>query len=265
GLARQANGPVGSAFVSVQHALTATQVTLTWQFGCSAFTSGTSTSDTSIRYELHAAQPFLGQLAIGWSPTAAGTGTCAVAIDLGDDGSVEAAGAATIPVVFGPGPLVVRVVGAANAAAGIAYGPFGSSWSWSGSASAWLSLQLTATHATAMVEGAGCGAPMPGLVATPDLAQGVLLRGDCPIGVDAGVLVVGFAASILPLPLPPFCTLHVAPVLTDWRLPDAQRQVAWSLPVPLAVRPAVLRAQLLGLDADPFALTASPSLRIDFP
>lgn len=265
GLSRQANGTTGSAWLSVQHAASTTQITVAWQAGCQAVANGSCASDGSLRYRFDSPVPFVGQLAVGWSTTLTGTGASSLALDLHDDGSIDANGATTLPVAFGPAPLFVRVTTSASANAGTLSGPFGSSWSWWGSASTWLALQLTASPAIVSVEAAGCGNPAPGLTAQADLAQGIELRGACPPSVDLAILVLGFLPVPQLLPWSPFCTMHVAPVLTEWSWPDAQRSAVWSLPVPFAVRPVTMRTQMLGLAVAAFELTTSPALRIDLP
>ncbi|MBL8754890.1 MAG: hypothetical protein JNK15_16415 [Planctomycetes bacterium] len=267
GLARQATSGSGNAFANVGQVATSTAVAATWQLGCIATSAGSSPAAASatVRYDFVAAHAFVGRLVVAWAPATSGTGSAALAVDVGDDGVVDAVGSATIQVAFGPGPLSVRVSGACTADAGSIQGPFGSSWSWAGSAHGNLTLRLEATHATTVQEGAACGNGAPALLVVPTLADGIEVRGDCPPGVDVAFLAIGFAPAAAVLPLPPACSLLVTPELIDAQWPDAQRRVVWSFAVPSAVRPLTLRTQLLGLDVAAFMLAASAAARTDLP
>jgi hypothetical protein len=106
---------------------------------------------------------------------------------------------------------------------------------------------------------------MPSLAVTPNLTGGLEVRGDCPVGIDFGLLAIGFLPVVAPLPLPPTCTLLVAPELVDVQLPDATRAVGWTFSVPVAARPLTLRSQLFGLHAATWQLSASACARTDVP
>jgi hypothetical protein len=266
GWSRQANSGTGNAFATVGHAASSTAITGAWQFGCLAGTAASSPAEASVamRYEFLALHAFVGRLVVEWTPSTSGTGAAGLAIDVGDDGSVEAQGAATIPIAFGPGPLAVRVAGTCTATAGTIQGPFGSSWSWAGSAYGNLTLRLEATHASTTFVGTPCGSA-PSLAVLPDLVDGIEVRGVCAPTSDLALLAIGFQSAVTPLPLPPACTLLVVPELVDAQWPDALGRVTWSFAAPPAVRPVTLRMQLFGLDAATFTLAASACARTDVP
>ncbi len=261
GFTRSCTASPGAAWLHVDHAVTSTHVDLHWTLSSQAPATGTAASDGVIRYELWSLATVVGRLVVTWTNAITGSGTSSLGIDLLDDGSVDATGSCVLPVTFGPGGLPFRVHASCLCSAGVVHGPFGSSWSYSGSAQASLSIRFEPTHCQTMEVGAACGSPQ--LAAVGNLLQGVDVVGDFVPATDAAILVLGNVGTVLPLSLPPACNLLVAPVVTDWRLVDAQHRAIWAIYVPAVVRPLSFRVQMLGFDFDTFFLETSRALQVD--
>ena len=261
GFSALTNAANGSAHLAVQQTCSATAVDVQWQFGCQAFAQTNGTAGASVRYEFASPVAVHGLLSITWLVQASGTGAAQLAIDVGDDGIVDATDSGVLPVVFGPGALVVRVTASANATAGSFHAGW-STWHYSGAVQGALVLGLAPDAPAVQMTSAACGALSPGLAVLPTFAGGVQFRGACAPPDDIAVLVLGMVGAALPLGLPPGCALAVRPDVTAWQLPDAQRGVAWELAVPPAVRPLALHAQLLGLHVVPMSIATSSALRV---
>lgn len=261
GFGTSAATSVGSAHLAVQQSCSATAVDVQWQFGCQAVAQTTSSAGASVRYAFASPVAVSGLLSTLWFAQTSGTGTAQLAIDLGDDGTVDASGTDSLPITFGPGVLLVRVTASGNASAG-SFQAGWSTWHYSGAAQGTLVLRLEAAGLTSQLTSNACGASPPTFAALSTFAGGVLFAGACGPVDDIAVLALGFAPAAIPLGLPPGCVLGVAPDATAWQLPDAQRYVQWELAVPTAVRPIALHAQLLGLHVAPFQLTTSQALRL---
>jgi hypothetical protein len=260
GAATTVVGPSGDASVVAVHTRSDTAIELRRTTTSRAFGSSTSAAGGAVEYRLRTAQPFVGQLVVGWSVVAAGTGSTTMAIDLHGDGSVEANGAAVLPVAFGPGELVLRVLTSATASAGSVPG-FGSSWTYHGTARRTLVVRLEATHCVATPFGNGCGEPL--VAGTGNLHGGAEVVGVCAPEVDCVVAAFGFAPQLAAVPLPPGCVVHLVPTLTWWGALDANHRASWSFGLPASLRPVSLLVQLVALDADTAHATTSAGLQLD--
>ncbi|MCU0862813.1 MAG: hypothetical protein MUC36_03385 [Planctomycetes bacterium] len=234
-----------------------------WSVRAEAWGSGNAVGDAGVRYELHAPAPGMAQLQVGWWTTIAGTGAVTCSIDLHDDGSVDASGAAVLPVVFTGAPLVVRARAVATASAGSWPIGWGSTLPYSGSADGQLSLLLTPTGVQTAVTQPACGAASPTLQVAMDFAGQLRWFGALPDANALGLLVLGLAPSLLPLPWSPGCPLGAAPDLVWWQAANGVGAVEWSLPVPVAVRPVALQTRLLALEPASWSVVAAPALRVD--
>jgi hypothetical protein len=264
GVVRSAGGVTGTASLAAAASSTAMAFEAQWSLACAAVSPGTTAANGAIRYLLVAAQPITCQLVVEWTGTAQ-NGARTLAIDLYGDGSVDATGAATLPVGFGPGGVVIEVQAGVTASAGSLSGPFGSAWSYQGQATAALRLRLVPDHATVSVEAPGCApSPLPH-GAAPDFHGGITFTGEVPGGADLGLAVLGLDPVALPLPWSPGCLLSVDPVVVQMPPPDAARRAAWRLAVLPGGGPWALRSQWLALRLDPLALTTSAALRVALP
>lgn len=250
----------GDAGFQAVHGAGSEAVELAWSLAARAVTGGAVRADAAVRYELWAAQPVQGQLQITWTPACSGSGMAHCAIDLGDDGSIDASGASWLPVAFGPGMLAVRIDAGASATAGVHLGPFGVRYPYQGAAAATLRVRLVPTHGAAVEVGGGCGDPL--LTATGNLLGGFDLHGAFAPGAGLGIAVLGFDARSVALPLPPHCSLHTTP-LAHLLAPVVQQQAGWSLALPPALpRPFACTVQLLGLDLATLQATSSRALAV---
>lgn len=250
GFARATTPGADQASLEMAHGIDSQNVRMHWQLQAQANASGPSVSRGEARYEL--ASPILqsGNLEIEWLPATTGTGQATLAIDVYDDGYVDAHGTATIPVVFGTGfPLTLRVTAEASADAGTIHGPWGTSWSWFGSAAGELRVRFVPTHATSTVVVAQPCATAPTLTSTPDLHEGVELEGDCGPTDVLAVFALGFQSTDVLLPLSANCRLLVAPVVTQLHPVAFGTAVRQPVAVPAAVRPVQFLAQLVTLTA----------------
>jgi hypothetical protein len=255
------------ANAALVHTIADTEVRATWTLLGRATGGGStpvpSTADLELRYEFWSASAQPLRLDVAWSAQLQGTGTALLRVDVGDDGVVDATGAASLPIAPSAGPVVVRVRAAANAQSFTQSGPFGSSWTWTGEAAATLDLRLVPAHAVVGVAAAaGCPAA-PSLTAAPDFAHGVVFAADAPMH-DLVVLALGLSPAALPLPWSPGCVLAVDPIVTDWA-PGAPVPATFVVVVPPAVRPAAFRAQAVGVALGAPSLSASRALAIVLP
>ncbi|MEZ6036173.1 MAG: hypothetical protein R3F29_01745 [Planctomycetota bacterium] len=263
GLWRTVSGSGGNAAWGISNSLDAFAVETAWQLSCAAWSAGSSEASGDVRLLLDTPVQQSGALVVEWASTLSGTGSATIAVDVGDDGAIEASDATVVPVTFGPGPLVVRVRAGVEAQSGSVSGPFGTSWSWSGSASAQLRVRFVATHATITEADAATCVPAPVMSVRPDLWQGVSFDVAAPAGADVALLVLGFDAANAPLPLSAGCTLAVVPALVV-AAPVMAGGAAFALAVPPALRPASLLAQSIALDGDAAVpLTAGAGVAID--
>jgi hypothetical protein len=253
----------GRARWAVVHSSDAFAWLAQWSVTAQAWGSGTSATDASVRYELLAPAPGAAQLQVNWWPTASGTGAVSCSIDLHDDGSIDAIGPAVLPVVFGAGPVSFRVRAVATASAGSLPIGWGSTLNYSGSADGQLALLLVPSGAPATVTQPACGALPPTLAVAPDFAAQVRLFGGLPDANALGLLVLGLGPSQLPLPWAPGCLLGAAPDVVWWQPASSTGSVAWSLPVPAALRPASFHTRLLALEPSAWTVAAAPALRVD--
>lgn len=255
------NGNTGTASLALQHAANATGVDVQWQLACQANAATSSVASASVRYELPTTAAGVGILSILWLTNTSGTGATQLAIDVGDDGVVDAVGIDALPVVFAPGAFVVRVTASVQATASTVQMGW-STWHLTGAAQAALVLRLAPDGVTSSVVAPPCGNVPAALSAAATFADGVGFVGTLDPSSDLGVLVLGLHPAAVPLGLPPGCSLAVAPDLVAWQVPDAARAVVWQLAVPQALRPFALQAQLVGLAVAPLAAVTSPALLV---
>jgi len=218
-----------------------------------------------VRYEFTSPITQFGMLSIEWAPQLQGTGVATLAVDVFEDGFVDANGSYALPVAFNQTPLVVVVRAEVRADAGVVNGPWGTSWNWSGQASADLRVRFVPIHANATVAATSTCANGPLLEARPDLHGGVRLDALAAPADELLVFALGFAPENLPLPWSNGCTLLVDPVATGSALLAGDPSASWSVAVPAAVRPVSFYAQVLAFDADAVAIRAGHALRVDVP
>lgn len=225
-----------------------------------AVATTTAQASAEIRHEVWSARPLVGRLVVTWSTTVSGTGSATFGIDVGDDGSVEATGAAVVPcaLVAGMTPIRVRIATAANA--GTVSGPWGTGFSYQGAASAHLTIRFEPMHCSATALGGGC--PGTQLNAIGNLAGGVDLRASCGSGDDLAVLLLAFDPAMAVSTPFPACTLLAAPVATLWSVPDTTHAARWSFVWPTGVGPVAFAAQVIAIDASPFVASASGALAV---
>ncbi|MFT7536518.1 MAG: hypothetical protein ACI85K_002472 [Hyphomicrobiaceae bacterium] len=259
GLSRVAGGGLNSASMALANALDPTAIEFQWQVASQALTSGNSLSRGEVRYELVSPVRQAGDLIIEWLPATTGTGQVTLAIDVYDDGFIDAATSTTIPVVFGmvQYPLAIRVIAEANSQAGTMQGPWGSSWSWSGTSSGQLRIRFVPTHAAATTAAAQICSPAPALTSHPNLNNGVDLEGLCAPTDHFALFALGFQATDLPLPLSTNCRLLLTPIVTLLHPLQPSTAVRQPVTVPAPVRPVHFLAQLITLNATTMTLTAS--------
>ena len=265
GFVRTAASASGSASLAVQHTATTNRIDLDWQLACAEWATGDALAAGELRYELASSQAQVGVLTIAWTTSANGTGQPALAIDIGDDGVVDAIGSGAVPIAFGPGTLAIRVAASVQANAGVVPGPFGSSWSWSGSASATLHARYTASDAIVTIAAAATCAPAPALAARANFEHGVDLEAGWQSGADLAVFALGVNPSSVALPWSAGCTLLVDPIALPWLPNPANGMTTLSVAVPPAVRPTAFRAQLVLFDVDAPALVAGDVLSVVLP
>lgn len=261
-LLRSCAGPGGSAHLACGFVESATTIDLQWSLGCTATGTGTAVAEATVRYDFVAATPFTGRLVVTWIPTAAGTGSTLLEVDLGADGTIDANGTAVLPVTFAAGTTSLRLHVLCQAAAGAIQGPFGSSYGYHGNAHGSLGVRLEPDHCSTQAVGAPCGIAQFGAAGT--FARDVVLAAEVPQQADLALLALGFTAIAVPLPLPPGCLLHVDPVILDGRLVAPDGAVAWLLAPGATAPPLSFRAQLLGLDLNTLAVTGSQPLLVDW-
>jgi hypothetical protein len=253
------------ANAALVHTIADTEVRATWTLLGRAMGGGStpvpSTADLELRYEFWSAfaQPL--RLDVAWSLQLHGTGTALLRVDVGDDGVVDATGAASLQIAPSAGPVVVRVRAAANAQSFTQAGPFGSSWTWTGEAAATLDLRLAPAHAVVGVAAAATCPAAPSLTAAPDFAHGVVFAADAPTH-DLVVLALGLSPAALPLPWSPGCVLALDPIVSPW---GPGQPGTFQVVVPPAVRPAAFRAQAVGVALGAPTLSASRALVIVLP
>lgn len=258
GLSRAVNSGVGSASVATLNKIHPGAADLRWQLSSQAVNSGTSSAELDLRYELSSPVLQSGNLIVDWSPLVAGTGQATLAVDVFNDGYVDAFGSDTIPVVFqSPYPLFVRVTVRITSNAGTIQGPFGSSWSWSGSAAAQLRIRFEPDHAHTTTHALQPCTPHPSHEVIPDLSRNVYLQGMAEPTDHLAVFALGLQPTSVPLPLSPNCLLLVNPVVT-LGIP-LQPHVPASVPlfIPPAGRPATFFTQMITLNGTAGTLSAS--------
>ena len=264
GIARSVTGAASGASLGLTHQMDLVQIDLQWQLHCQAISNSISAAEAEVRFEM--ASPFLqsGNLIIDWLPTVTGTGQASLAIDIGDDGSVDAQGSTTVAVTFQPqSPLIFRVTASTNALAGTFQGPWGSSWSWSGSADAQLGIRFVPTHAQTTIIAAQPCSPAPTLQILPDLSHGVDLQASAAPADQLALFVLGFQPTAALVPLSAACSLFVDPVVVVAQPLQPGSSAHQQVLVPHAVRPVSFLAQLVTFDPVSPALTASSLLRTD--
>lgn len=263
GLSRVVSGAVGASSFLVDHDADDLGIEMDWQLTTQAWQSGTAVARVEVLYVFSSPLTQLGDLSIEWAPQQTGTGNALLAVDIYDDGYVDADGSYATPVAFNTFPLIVRVTAEVSADAGTFQGPWGSSWSWSGGAVAGLSVRFTPTHASASVAAPSTCSGGPDLTARPNLDGGVRLDVQAPLGDDAVVFALGFQQSNVLLPWSAGCALLVDPVVTSASLLFAGPSASLSVAVPAAFRPATFLAQAVSLDLQPARLLAGDAVRVD--
>ncbi|MCK5945361.1 MAG: hypothetical protein KAI24_25450 [Planctomycetes bacterium] len=265
GLSRGAAGAVGASSFTLVHVVDDLQIDLQWHLETQAWQNGPSTALVEARFVFTSPLTQVGELSVEWAPQTSGTGIAALAVDIYDDGYVDATGPFVTPTLFHSAPLTVRVRAEVHADAGTIQGPWGSSWSWNGAALADLRIRFVPTHAVASLAAASTCVGGPALHAHPDLSGGVRLDALAAPGDDLLVFVLGFAPTALPLPWSNGCTLLVDPVVTDGVLLPGGAAASRAIAVPPAVRPAAFLAQVVTLDADALAIRAGDAVLVDVP
>lgn len=266
GFVRDASGAAASAHLGVGHEQGPGALTITWSLtAAKGGGSGSATSDGDVLYECWSSLPIVGTVTISWGALTNGIASAGCSIDLGADGVVDATGVAALPVALAPGePLRLRVRATATASAGTQHGPFGSSWTWSGSAQAGLQLRFEPPPANVTTLQPACGAAWLGAAA--NLLDGVDFTGSLAAANELAVLGLGLAALPAPAPLPwSSCSLAIDPVVLLVAPVVPGQNQCWSITVPRGLRPATVCGQLLGLDLDAPALTASAALAATLP
>jgi hypothetical protein len=209
---------------------------------------------------LQAAQQVRGRFTISYVANQGSGSTTLYAIDVGDDGTVEATNATAMPpmtpVTF-RGTLPVRL----------------SNYTGGHILDERLSLAAQASLVVAFVPDSGCTgvqvAPACGalsLVSRPNFTLGSdqVVQNLQTSGNALAALVYGFQPAVTPLPLPPGCVLTNDAAALRLLLPDGSGQATHSIAtVPPSLRPCSFYAQAVELDLGAGTLTTSPSLRID--
>lgn len=256
---------VSGVAATLQHATTLGDAFAGWNLQCVPPWLGSATADLEVRYVFTAPTPMAATLALGWSTTTSGNGNAQLVVDVHDDGVVDAVGAAILPVVVGPSPLVVRVRGLVAASGGTTTTWF-TTWHWTGTANAQFAMQLLPAHAQVLPIAAACSGAAPVLQVAPDFTGGLALSGQFAAADDAAVWAFGFA-PMLPVALPwsNGCALAVAPDVLLLAPVPASRAVEWQLALPSSMRPLGFDVQLLGVDLAPLQLHAGAAVRLVAP
>lgn len=252
---------VSGATAMLQQAATTSDVFVGWNLQCVPPWIGSATAEVEVRYVFTSPTPMAATLVLGWSTATTGNGNAQLAVDVHDDGSIDAAGGGTLSVSLGPSPLVVRVRGRVAASGGTTTTWF-TTWHWTGAANAQFAMQLLPAHAQVLPITAACSGAAPVLQATPDFAGGLTLSGQFAAADDVAVWAFGFA-PIGPVPLPwsDGCVLAVAPDVLVIDAVPASRQWSWSLALPTPLRPLGFDVQLFGVDLEPLQLQAGAAVR----
>lgn len=259
-LVRSCAGSSGSSSFALGQVATLTELRLYQSAGCQAMTTGTATADATVRYDFTSPVPFVGRFVVEWNVTDSGTGTSALTVDLGADGTIEATGAAVLPVTFGPGTASLQVHVLCQAVAGGVTGPFGTGFAYQGAAAGNLLVRFEPAHSQAQVVGPTCGIPQ--FDARGTFLRHVELVGQPPATDEIAVLVLGWTSVGLTLPLPPGCPVLVDPMILEWQLLDPGDQAKWTLVLGPALLPVTFQAQLFGLDLHTFHVTGSHPLLV---
>lgn len=256
------SGPIAASLAG-QHAATASDVEIDWQLAGRAQATGVVSSVGDVRYEFAFARPFVGELVVAWSSTTTGTGAASLAVDVGDDGTVEASGSGSVFVAMWPGVLVLRVRASCTATGGVIHGPFGSSWSYAGTGQAALTVRLVPTHCHVQELGLACAAPA--FAVAGNLRYGVDFTANCSPTADLAILSVGSPMAPVPCPLTAGCALLVAPDVLAWQAVGAQATARWSVDLPMPAGGMLFGAQAIELDLDTFSASAGRACSVSCP
>jgi len=253
-----ASGGRGDAHLQLASTWDTAAIDLRWDLACAAWSQTTATSDSATRHEWTSPRTIQGLLVITWTPTTTGSGTASCAIDLFDDGSIEATGSAVLPFTLPAGVTPLRVRASTAATAGTIQGPFGSQWSFQGQASGTLTLRFEPDHCSAQELGAGC--PGPQLTASGNFVGGADLRAQCGLADDLAIAVLGIDQVASNLPMAPQCVLWTTPLVTMWQPTPVHGAVSWSVPLRVGFGPVSFAAQVVAFDADAGVVTTSRAL-----
>ncbi|MFO1076899.1 MAG: hypothetical protein U1E73_04135 [Planctomycetota bacterium] len=245
----------GSAYAQFVPHWDAAAVTLTHTAASVASFAVQTRTVCDVRHELWSARPLVGRFVVAWTTSATGTGTAACAVDLQDDGSVEATGSGVIQCALPAGPFALRVRVTTAANAGTIGGPWGTTIAYHGAANAQLVIRFEPTHCTATAIGGGC--PGPQLAAVGNLAGGVDVRALCGANDDFAVLLLALDPALAAPAIAPACPVLAAPLGLVWSLPDTGHLARWSLTWPAGLGTIAFAAQVVAIDVTPFAAAAS--------
>jgi len=253
-------GSCGTSSIAGGQMQTLEHLTFGWVATCQANTPGTTVSEATVRYDFTSPLPFIGRFVVSWNANVAGTGSSLLEVDLGADGSIDANGAATLPVTFGPGTRSLQLRIRSQASAGVTVGPFGITYPWQGSASGTVSIRLEPAHCQAQVTAPPCG--LPDFAVTNNFLRGAKFAGGVRFQDDFAILVLGLAPASLAIGLPTTCLMQVDPAILEWQLAYPGEIPAWAMSLPLALVPVTFHAQHFGFDAATGSLAGSSPLQI---
>lgn len=250
-----AGGAIGAARFDFAPSWNVTALGFAFDLSSTAFAQTSSASGGSTRHELWLARPTVGRLVITWTAATTGNGAAAFALDLHDDGVIEATAAAVLPVTLPAGLTVLRVQTSASASAGIVQGPWGMQIPYQGTAQVTLMVRLEPTHCTMSTLASSCAGPVTSV--RGNFLGGVTVSSLCAATDDIAIAVFGFDQLATGLPLPPGCSLATTPLASHWRSVGTTGAVDWSTALPQGFGPVQFATQVIGLDVDTWSAGTS--------
>ncbi len=262
GLVRSCAGTTGSAGLSFGQVATMTALDIGWSLSCQANNTGASVAEATVRYTFVSPFAFTGRFVVEWNPTSNGTGASLLELDLGADGTVDANGAAVLPVTFGPNACQLDVHVRCDATAGVVTNPFGGLLPFFGAANGVLTIRLEPTHCVSQVVASACGQAT--FMASGTFLRGVEARGSVPVGTEIAILALGFAPAVQTIPLPPGCTVNLDAAALYWQPLNGVPEGVWTMSLGPSLLPVSFRAQQFALDVETASVLGSPTLAIDW-